>query len=87
MLRFAKLTKEDFRFLRPGLEVCWPTNNWLGEDTDWEFGIVCSAHPVRCFSTVWVQAYDGRREVYKNLLHREIVPDIELQHEEWDYND
>jgi hypothetical protein len=30
---------------------------------------------------------DGhRREVHKNYLYRELVPEIEHQHEQWDYN-
>ena len=87
MLAHIKLTKRDFKLLRPGMQVCWPTNDWLGENTDWEFGTVYSpVHPVRCFSTVCVQADGHRTEVHKNILYREIVPDIERQHEEWDYN-
>ena len=87
MLRHIKLTKEDFKLLRPGLQVCWPTNNRIDENTNWEFGTVDSpAHPVRCFSTVWVQVDGHRREVHKNYLYRELVPEIEHQHEQWDYN-
>ena len=86
MLRCIKLTKEDFKLLRPGLQICWPTNNWIDENTNWEFGTVYSAHPVRCFSTISVQVDGHHREVHKNYLFRELVPDIERQHEEWDYN-
>ena len=81
------MTKEDIKLLCPGIQVCWPTNNWLGENTDWEFGTVYSpTHPVRCFSTVRVQVDGYLREVHKNYLYRELVPEIENQHEHWDYN-
>jgi hypothetical protein len=87
MLRRIKLTKEDFKLLRPGFQVCWPTNNWKSENTNWEFGTVYSpTHPVRCFSTISVQVDGQRREVQKNVLYRELVPEIEHQHQEWDYN-
>jgi hypothetical protein len=87
MLRYIKLTKEDIKLLRLGSQVCWPTNNRIDENTDWELGIVYSpAHPVRCFSTVWVQVGGHHREIHKNYLYREIVPEIEHQHVEWDYN-
>jgi hypothetical protein len=87
MLRHIKLTKEDIKLLRPGMQVCWPTNNWNDENTNWEFGTVYSpAHPVRCSSTIWVQVDGHHREVHKNYLYRELVPEIGNQHEEWDHN-
>jgi hypothetical protein len=75
------------KLLRPGSQVCWPMNNRIDDKTNWEFGTVYSPlHPVRCFSTVWVEVNGQQREVRKDHLYREVVPEIEHQHEQWDYN-
>ena len=88
MLKRIKLTKAEIKLLRPGSQVCWPTKNWINENTRWEFGTVYSpTHPVRCLSTVVVRVSDGsQREVHKNYLYRELVPEIERLHEVWDYD-
>jgi hypothetical protein len=83
MLRHIKLTKEEIKLLRPGLQVCWPMNNWgIDENTNWEYGVVYApAHPVRCLSTVGVEVDGDRSEIHKNFLYKELVPEIEYQHE------
>jgi hypothetical protein len=87
MLKHIKLTKQEIKLLRPGTHVCWPTKNWINENTTWEFGTVYSpVHPVRCISTVWLEVDGDRRDIHKNFLYRELVPEIEDQHEQWDYN-
>ena len=82
-----KLTKQEIKLLRPGMQVCWPTNNRINENTKWEYGVVYSpAYPVRCLSTVWVQVDGHIKEIHKNYLYRELVFEIEHQHEVWDYS-
>jgi hypothetical protein len=86
MLKRIKLTKGNIRLLRPRFQVCWPTDNWIDQDTRWESGTVYSAHPVRCFSTISIQVDGRRREAHKNYLYRELVPEIELSARAVDYN-
>lgn len=54
----------------------------MNEKTGWEFGTVSSPdHPVRSSSTLVVRANGHLREVYKNGLYRELVLEIEFQHD------